>query len=318
MRAFAILFARALGDFAIQAFTAASVARSTQHELRLCYRNDRPDYKPDLIEYLDGCEMAFDIGPSQEIPIDLFDGVQAGRTWQPPPHIRSEQIEFSDLVMTPWMLRPHIHANLSHLSSLTHPDPKTFGDWHVVLHWREGTYANRPPNQLRDQDAAKFQVVADHLRGLGATVVQIGHPDLTRLSGAVDLRSASFANQCAAIAGARFYIGGPTGPVSIASMFGTPTLYVDGVDWWGVYHAQDAILPILVSRDDEPVPLTEFGKGAAELIQQPGVTFKHRTAEEIINSLPTFIEGIGAEDPPLPLIWPFGPPSIERARARVL
>ena len=112
---------------------------------------------------------------------------------------------------------------------------KNFGLSHneefVTIHVRESGYVDAEHHNIRNYNPDILDPAIDYLLQSGLKVVRIGHNKMSRLSprpGLIDLAHEQRPGEvdiflCAV---AKFFIGTPSGPWSLAYQFGTPTLQI--------------------------------------------------------------------------------------------
>jgi putative glycosyltransferase (TIGR04372 family) len=188
--------------------------------------------------------LAAEIPSGESIPMDWFD-THAGSQFQAPAGLVERGIATADLMLTPNQLRGNILAGLPKLALFTPPDSSfECGDWHAVIHYRMPNAPGRPASAMRDCDPADYQAVADYIRSLGGAVVRVGHPDMGDFDYDVDLSEADFDLQVKAMATARFMVGGPSGPVNLASLMGVPCIAVSPQGVGAVFTERDLVVPL--------------------------------------------------------------------------
>lgn len=115
----------------------------------------------------------------------------------------------------------------------------------AVVHYRDGTYAYKGKNPVRNGDPESYRQAIDHtIDTLGCQVLQIGHAAMKPFParpGLIDITrvEAPFMLQAFAVSRARFMIGGASGPVALGWGFGVPTAVCDCAEahsTWGSEH----------------------------------------------------------------------------------
>ena len=115
----------------------------------------------------------------------------------------------------------------------------------AVVHYRDGSYAAKSSNPVRNGDPESYRHAIDHIIDeLECQVVQIGHREMKPFPerrGLVDLSRIpdSFMLQAFAVSRSRFMIGGASGPTSLGWSFGVPTAVCDCAEahsTWGSDH----------------------------------------------------------------------------------
>lgn len=248
----ALPFGRQLGDFTIQCMYAASVRDSIiGSRLTMLWRDDRP-YKRRIAEMVGDADW-LEMGGLH--PMDIFDphfGPAAPRD----PIMFDGRVQEADILLTPWMMRSKFIADLPCVAQFNYRHPGTWngldenGAEHVCVHFREPNAPGRGAVALRDHDPVYWQHITNHLRSKDLEVVQIGHPGSTKLADVWDYTGLDFDRQLRAMATARFNVMGASGPMSVSSAVGVPTLGVSVPEHGGVFHGHDMITVPDVTRAD--------------------------------------------------------------------
>lgn len=240
----AFMGVQALGDFIMHHVAAASVARAIPgSRLAAIHRDDRP-YKNFIAAMNPWVSQVRRIpaDPRCVFPLDSLagqvdDGAE-GAAW------RAGGFHSPDLFLTPPMMRleqcigcppalriPPAEAPVLEARLVARGlDPTR---WFAGLHMREGAYQHRssaPPE--RNVDPFTYVPTIKRIIGAGGQVVRLGDPSMTPLpamTDLIDIRDATFPEQAAAVARARFFFGTDTGPTQLACALKVPTATTNAV-----------------------------------------------------------------------------------------
>ncbi len=114
-------------------------------------------------------------------------------------------------------------------------------DWFVTMHARESGYPFAANNTHRNANQDAYLETARHIIAQGGQVVRLGHPEMTPWpdqDGLIQLglEPGTSLLQAFAVSRARYFVGGPTGPMALAEAFHVPTAYANS---WDLYFNND-------------------------------------------------------------------------------
>jgi len=131
-------------------------------------------------------------------------------------------------------------------------------DWFVTVHVRDTTSWN--PNYGRNADIYSYFPAFKHIVDQGGHVIRIGNKDskkLPNIPGVIDY--AHFPEKSRLmdvffLAKARFFIATTSGPIGVASSFGTPILWTNAPDVGkAVFHPKSLMIPKLIQNKGKRV-----------------------------------------------------------------
>ena len=249
-----------LGDLSCKIVFASSLKDQFDHARLIVRYNDFRPYSRDIIRLAPNIDHAEPI--RGELPRWLRKYYRDVRLWRPLSGAitRSKRYHeaFYDFVLVDSMassstvhtfdpptlhrIPQELHDGLTDKLTAFGVDP---GHCFAVVHYRDGSYALKSSNPVRNGDPENYRQAIDHIiDNLGCQVVQVGHPEMKpfpKREGLVDLSAVpnAFMLQAFAISRARFMIGGASGPTSLGLNFGVPTAICDcaeAVSFWGSEH----------------------------------------------------------------------------------
>jgi putative glycosyltransferase (TIGR04372 family) len=168
--------------------------------------------------------------------------------------------------------------------------------WFCVLHYREPNYGFRMENIERDFDPRQAIEIIRHVtRELGGQVLRIGHAGMMafpEMPGFIDLSGEAdgFALHAQAVSQARFFLElSPSGPMSLALLFGVPVARCNCVGIWGPVEEHSLVLPKHIRRPDGRfMSLVEMldervihDTAMSRLLKDQGYSFTPNSVEEL-------------------------------------
>ncbi len=237
-----------LGDLLCKVSFLSSLKDQFDHARLVVRYNDFRDYSAAALSLSPNIDEA--LGIRGETPRWLRPLLRDGRLWRPLASALSgsgrREEAFYDLMVIDSMMSSYNVHSFDPVTPLRVPvdqqsdlqriliekglDPS---QPFAVVHYRDGTYAPKSKNPVRNGDADAYRTMCDYIIDtLGCQVVRIGHAEMTPFparSGFVDLSAIDkpFMLQAYAVSRARFMIAGASGPVALGWGFGTPTALVD-------------------------------------------------------------------------------------------
>lgn len=187
--------------------------------------------------------------------------------------------------------------------------------WFVCLHVREAGFhqdtASWSLNRHRNADVMSYMPAVRAITARGGWVVRIGDPSmrpLPEMPRCIDYAHADWRApwvDLALIGSARFFLGMPTGPYSVAMAFGVPVL---GTNWFPLgfwpFCSGDMLLPKrLVRRDGTPLSLSQslrppfFGGLEPRVFEAAGLDIADNTAEEIREAVEEMLDRLDGRPP---------------------
>lgn len=253
-----IFTSRALGDFTLQNIIAASIKKQFEHARLYVYCREDRKYKKDIINMNSHIDWTFYMAENGSLALDNFGyfGDMISMGWKAPGFVTRHKAWHENncnaphLILSPSMMHETLLTGFESPARLTISDRKSDAltnrlvekgldpaRWFSVIHYREPSYNLRPARQFRDVAHAPFQTVTNRIiRDLDGQVVRVGHPGMARFSkqdGFVDLSEeteSAFELQAFAISRARFMLAVSSGPLQVASAFGTPAASTNAIN----------------------------------------------------------------------------------------
>ena len=238
----------ALGDLISKIVFTSTLKDQFDHARLIVRYNDFRPYSRDIISLAPNIDHADPV--HGEMPQWMRRFVRDLRLWRPLSgaitRSRQQHRSFYDLVIvdamanartvtafpqaTPMRIPPDREAELAEqlVAHGVEPD-RPF----AVLHHRDGTYALKSRNPVRNGDPDSYRYAMDHtIDNLGCQVVRIGHPEMTQFAereGFVDLSRLKngFMLQAFAVSRARFMLACASGPAVLGWSFSVPTAILD-------------------------------------------------------------------------------------------
>jgi putative glycosyltransferase (TIGR04372 family) len=254
---FGIFTSRALGDFVINNIIAGSIKKLFKHSKLYVYCQLDRKYKKNIIQMNPYVDRAFFMEQNASLAIDNFGlfGDVFSMGWKVPDFItraaswHSLKCNAPNLILAPSTMYEDSLGAFESPARLTIRRDRVEGltrrlvekgvdpdRWYAVIHYREPTYALRPARPMRDASAEPFIDLTNRIiNDLGGQVVRVGHQGMTPFPPRRDFVDLAieeddiFNLQAFAISRARFMVGVSTGPLQVASAFGTPAASTNSV-----------------------------------------------------------------------------------------